>query len=196
MNNTLSRCVRLLALLGALVLPACLTVSRKPAPAVVIAQVTPAGFPGTVRFLGLDRDFMVAHAQEAQGRLRAAARGKRLNILALSGGGTGGAFGAGALAGLSRGGDRPQFHLVTGVSAGALLAPFAFLGPDWDPQLIDAFDTGRSEHLLRSRGIGIFFRPGLYQSAPLVSLVNHFVTDRLITGWRSCSFMYSTLREL
>src|SRR5260370_38265211 len=97
MTNTLSRCVRLLALLGALFLAACLTVSRKPAPPIVIAQVAPTGFPGTVRFLGLDRDFILAHAEEVQGRLRAAARGEPLNIPAPSGAGAAGAVLSGAL---------------------------------------------------------------------------------------------------
>jgi predicted patatin/cPLA2 family phospholipase len=49
-------------------------------------------------------------------------------VLALSGGGAGGAFAAGALIGMTRRGDRLQFDVVTGVSAGALVAPFAFLG--------------------------------------------------------------------
>jgi predicted acylesterase/phospholipase RssA len=48
-------------------------------------------------------------------------------VLALSGGGAGGAFAAGALIGMTRRGDRLQFDVVTGVSAGALVA-FAFLG--------------------------------------------------------------------
>jgi len=152
---------RLSALLGALPLSACFTVARKPAAPLVIAQVAPPGFPLTVRSLGVDRDFLVTHAEEIQRRVSAAAGGSALNILALSGGGAGGAFGAGALVGLSRRGDRPQFQIVTGVSVGALLAPFAFLGQAWDQDLIEAFDSERTAHLLHSRGLVFLFRPGL-----------------------------------
>ena len=53
----------------------------------------------------------------------------------MSGGAGDGAFGAGLLVGWSKRGDRPQFEVVTGVSAGALTAPFAFLGPEYDGQL-------------------------------------------------------------
>jgi hypothetical protein len=57
------------------------------------------------------------------------------NALSISGGGENGAFGAGLLCGWSAHGSRPVFHLVTGVSTGALTAPFAFLGPPYDAQL-------------------------------------------------------------
>ena len=56
-------------------------------------------------------------------------------FLAISGGGDDGAFGAGLLAGWSARGDRPVFGLVTGVSTGALSAPFAFLGGEYDAKL-------------------------------------------------------------
>jgi len=175
-----ARTIRPFAVLATLLLTACFTVPRKPAAPLVIAQVAPPGFPLNVRLLGIDRDFLGTRADEVQRRVRAAAGGGALNILALSGGGAGGAFGAGALVGLSRRGDRPQFQIVTGVSVGALLAPFAFLGQAWDQELIEAFDSDRTAHLLRSRGLGFLFRPGLYQREPLTDLVNHLVTDRLI----------------
>ena len=60
-------------------------------------------------------------------------------LLALSGGGDDGAFGAGLLVGWTAHGDRPKFKLVTGVSTGALSAPFAFLGPDYDAALTDVY---------------------------------------------------------
>lgn len=53
-------------------------------------------------------------------------------MLALSGGQENGAFGAGLLMGWSERGDRPQFKIVTGTSTGALAAPFAFLGREYD----------------------------------------------------------------
>ena len=167
-------------LLLAWLLAACSSIPREPAPPTLPAHVAPAGFPASVRYLGTDQDFLRNHADEALERLHGATGGAPICILALSGGGAGGAFGAGALVGMSRRGDRPQFDVVTGVSAGALIAPFAFLGPSWDRELIEAFDSDRAEHLLQRRGLSFLFRPGVYRSEPLVDLVDHFVTDRLI----------------
>jgi hypothetical protein len=172
--------MRPLLLVLASLLAACSSIPRGPAPPTLAARVAPIGFPASVRYLGTDRDFLLSHAGEAIQRLRLAKAGAPICILALSGGGAGGAFGAGALVGMSRRGDRPQFDVVTGVSAGALIAPFAFLGPGWDGELIDAFDGDRAEHLLQPRGLSVLFRPGLYSSEPLIELVDHFVTDRLL----------------
>ncbi|HLQ25635.1 MAG TPA: patatin-like phospholipase family protein [Acidiferrobacterales bacterium] len=163
-----------------ILLAGCGTVPRQEAPPSLFGAATPVGFPSTVRSLAVDRRYYAARAHEAQRRVRAAAAGGTINILALSGGGAGGAFGAGALVGLSRRRERPQFEIVTGVSAGAIIAPFAFLGPAWDAQLIEAYLGGRLEHLLRLRGVGVLFSPGLYQLEPLTELVDHFVTDEVI----------------
>jgi predicted acylesterase/phospholipase RssA len=116
---------------------------------------------------------VVQRAQE----LRGAAP---FRILALSGGGADGAFGAGALVGLARSNTRPQFSVVTGVSAGALIAPYAFLGPEWDDQLTDAYTSGRAEHLLQPRGLGVIFGSSAYSGAPLENLVEHYLSDALI----------------
>ena len=61
------------------------------------------------------------------------------NILALSGGADDGAFGAGLLVGWSERGTRPEFDLVTGVSTGSLIAPFVFVGRDYDAKLAEIF---------------------------------------------------------
>lgn len=144
------------------------------------AAVAPVGFPPAVRFVGVDRAMFLSRMEEDTARLRRAAGGGPLKILALSGGGAAGAFGAGALVGSSRRPDHPQFAVVTGVSTGALLAPFAYLGPSWNSQLTDAFGGDRAEHLLRSRGLGFLFSPGFYQGRPLARLIDTFVTDDLI----------------
>jgi predicted acylesterase/phospholipase RssA len=162
----------------------CATIYREQAPGMVFNTTTPVGFQSVVRYANgyanADPRAIGSRFSEVLQRRRAGSLGGAVNILALSGGGAGGAFGAGALVGLSQRGDRPQFDIVTGVSAGALIAPFAFLGSKWDPQLVDAFSGARTEHLLGSRGIGILFHPGIYGSDALVSLVDHFVTDELI----------------
>src|SRR4029450_13327526 len=63
------------------------------------------------------------------------------NFLGISGGGEDGAFGAGVRVCCSAAGTRPEFTLVTGISTGALTAPFAFLGPKYDEQLKAVYTT-------------------------------------------------------
>ena len=72
-----------------------------------------------------------------------------VDILALSGGGSDGAFGAGLLCGWSAKGDRPKFKLVTGISTGALIAPIAFLGSEYDPVLKRAYTTITDKDVLK-----------------------------------------------
>ena len=76
--------------------------------------------------------------------------------------------------------SRPQFSVVTGVSAGALIAPYAFLGSAWDDQLIEVYTSGRAEHLLQSRGLGALFGSSVYSGTPLKALVDRYATDALI----------------
>ena len=109
------------------------------------------------------------------------AGGGETHILARWGEGAAGSFGAGAPYGLTKAGRLPQFQVVTGVSAGALLAPFACLGPRWDPGLKQAFDGPHADHLLRRRPwLTIVFRPDLYRGGPRDSLVSRFVAPRMI----------------
>ena len=137
-------------------------------------------FPARVRFLGIDPESLDRRSGGVVAALRNAADGGPVNVLALSGGGAGGAFGAGALVGMSRRGDRPVFHVVTGVSVGALLAPFAFLGEDWDAELLAAFADGRLPKLLRVGGPAVLFRSSIYPGAPLRAYIDRFVTQRLV----------------
>ena len=134
----------------------------------------------TFRTLGSDHQFSELSSVTAAGQLRAAHAGKSVTILALSGGGAGGAFGAGAVAGLTRAGTRPTFDVVTGVSAGALVAPYAFLGPTWDAQLFDAFTGAAGDNLLQSRGLGVIFGSSVYSGRPLRQLIDGYVSDEMI----------------
>ncbi|HTB86549.1 MAG TPA: patatin-like phospholipase family protein [Steroidobacteraceae bacterium] len=136
--------------------------------------------PNAIRTLGPDQRFLTLPAESVARRVRAQRAGQPVNILALSGGGADGAFGAGALVGLTRSALRPQFSVVTGVSTGALIAPYAFLGPDWDDQLVEVYTSGRAEHLLHSRGLGVLFGSSVYSGAPLKDLVDRYATDALI----------------
>jgi predicted acylesterase/phospholipase RssA len=136
--------------------------------------------PNAIRTLGPDRRFSTVSSQSVARRLRAQLAGQPENILALSGGGANGAFGAGALVGLTRSASRPHFSVVTGVSSGALIAPYAFLGPGWDEQLVEVYTSGQAEHLLKSRGLAALFGSSLYRGDPLRELVDRYATDELI----------------
>jgi predicted acylesterase/phospholipase RssA len=136
--------------------------------------------PDAIRTLAPDQRFTTLTSQSVARRVSAQRRGQPVRILALSGGGADGAFGAGALVGLTQSISRPKFSIVTGVSAGALIAPYAFLGPEWDDQLVEVYTSGRAEHLLKSRGLGVLFGSSVYSGTPLRELVDRYVTDALI----------------
>ena len=104
----------------------------------------------------------------------------RLDFIALSGGGSNGAFTAGLMKGWSETGERPDFEVVTGVSTGALAAPFVFLGPDYDDELAEAYTGGAAAGLLQSRGLGALIGSGIYRSEPLRALVERFVDQDLL----------------
>lgn len=73
------------------------------------------------------------------------------NYLAISGGGSNGAYGAGLLVGWTAAGNRPEFDFVTGISTGALIAPLAFLGPSYDSQLKEFYTNYSTKDLIRRR---------------------------------------------
>jgi hypothetical protein len=99
------------------------------------------------------------------------------NFLAISGGGENGAFGAGLLVGWTAAGTRPEFKLVTGISTGALTAPFAFLGPEYDAQLKEVYTTISAKDVLKKRGkLAAVFNDALTDNAPLRRLIAKYVT--------------------
>jgi Patatin-like phospholipase len=136
--------------------------------------------PMSIRTLGADHRYSQQSSGDIAGRIQAQSAGEPIDILALSGGGAGGAFGAGAIVGLTESGKRPEFAVVTGVSAGALIAPYAFLGPAWDHQLMEIYTRGTGEHVLHSRGLGALFGSSIYSGTPLKELVDQYATDALI----------------
>ena len=104
----------------------------------------------------------------------------RLDLIALSGGGSNGAFTAGLMKGWSERGDRPDFEVVTGVSTGALAAPFVFLGSDYDDELADAYTGGAASNLLQPQGLGALVGSGIYRPEPLRTLVERYVDAELL----------------
>jgi hypothetical protein len=105
---------------------------------------------------------------------------KSFDVLALSGGGAEGAFGAGLLVGWTKAGDRPEFSIVSGTSSGALIAPFAFLGASHDAILRDLFTSGVAETLLRFDGLNVIFGSGAFKTEPLKQLIARYVDEAML----------------
>jgi predicted acylesterase/phospholipase RssA len=106
-----------------------------------------------------------------------------LSYLALSGGGADGAYGAGVLNGWTAAGTRPRFSAVSGVSTGALIAPFAFLGPAYDATLRDIYTSGVAESLLNTPNIvHALFGSGLFGNTHLRTLVARYVGQDMLAA--------------
>jgi predicted acylesterase/phospholipase RssA len=105
-----------------------------------------------------------------------------INILAISGGGANGAYGAGILCGWSETGKRPEFDIVTGVSTGALIAPAAFLGPSYDNVIRDIYTNISDADIMRQGFLQFLFvgRPSLLDTQPLRHVLNEAVTEKVL----------------
>lgn len=103
------------------------------------------------------------------------------NMLAVSGGGENGAFGAGLLCGWSEHGDRPVFDWVTGISTGALTAPFAFLGTAYDAKLREVFTNITAKDVLTSRGLlAALNDDALADNAPLFATLSRYLDQQMM----------------
>lgn len=101
--------------------------------------------------------------------------------LTVSGGGGDGAFGAGLLTGWSEAGTRPNFKMVTGVSTGALIAPFAFLGPKYDHVLHETYTDVTDKDIYRKRRFtAALFSDGMADTTPMGRLVSKYMTREML----------------
>lgn len=104
-----------------------------------------------------------------------------LNFLAISGGGDYGAYGAGVLFGWTQAGDRPEFDLVTGVSTGSLIAPFAFLGPEYDDQLRKVYTTIDAKKVfILKRIFQIIGGDSIADTKPLAELAAKYIDAKML----------------
>ncbi len=103
------------------------------------------------------------------------------HYLAISGGGPNGAYGAGLLNGWTRSGTRPEFVWVTGISTGALIAPFAFLGSDYDWILEEVYTTLSTKDIITERStLKAITGDAFTSTRPLAKLIARYVDDEIV----------------
>lgn len=151
-------------------------------------EATVPGIPDARFWVDVDSQAFIRVALESFERERAylASRGHTgplppVSFLAVSGGGDNGAFGAGLLKGWADHGDRPVFKAVTGVSTGALIAPLAFLGSDYDGALTEAYTAITKADIFEERGmLAAVFNDALTDTVPMSRLIERHVTQDLL----------------
>jgi hypothetical protein len=168
----------------------CATVSHNTVPKALVAQAALVDMPH-VRAWGdtyspvLQRSLVEsihqARALDPRGVVDATGH---VDVLALSGGGANGAFGAGLLNGWTAAGTRPVFKLVTGISTGALMAPFAFLGADYDATLREFYTTISTKDIDTERAyLTILFDPSaLVDTKPLQTILATQVNAQVLAA--------------
>jgi predicted acylesterase/phospholipase RssA len=184
--GSLARAALVIAI--AVVLGGCLATSDRAAvPGIEIEAARVSGY-GDIRFWGdevtptieaiIRRQYRQVQQASLAGEPGASTR--KANFLAISGGGGDGAYAAGFLTGWTRSGQRPHFEVVTGVSTGALAAPFAFLGSRYDEALRDIYTRYGDNDLVVDRGILGFLGASRYDTAPLKRLIEQYMTDDVL----------------
>jgi hypothetical protein len=183
---TSRRLLLLLALVASIA--GCGTLARNPVPSELTAMATIPGMPEIRAWAGrvspaMERDLALSFDQEAPEDFPRDADGVvGYPHLAISGGGANGAFGAGFLVGWSATGRRPVFKIVSGVSTGALMAPFAFLGPTYDHALREFYTTTTSRDLFEIRSFLLRFLRGesFADTHGLAELIARHVDEELL----------------
>ena len=170
------------------VLVACAsTPARNPVPAELTSQVGIEGIPDA-RFWGdewpkFSMERFETYTDADFRKHFKGIYGKPHNYLAISGGGPNGAFGAGLFVGWTESGTRPEFTMVTGISTGALTAPFAFLGSDYDDTLKEVYTTTSTKDILKERNIfSAIFGDSMTDTTPLKALIAKHVTIDIVNA--------------
>jgi hypothetical protein len=177
---------------AAVLLCGCSAPTRNPVPVEKMARVEIAGMPG-VRAWGdefspqFQADVLQSIRDEREEDYPTVDGTRSYAALLVSGGGDSGSFGAGFLEGWTETGTRPVFKLVTGISAGALIAPFAFLGSDHDAQLEAAFTTIDRHDIYKKRSV--------FKVLGSESVVKTDPLAELIAGFADREFLKAVARE-
>jgi hypothetical protein len=179
-----------------MVLGACAGVpAHHPVPAAAESKAVVSGFPADIRFWADESpafadsiiserlaEYTAAHADYYQAHQSY----PPLNYLAISGGANDGAFGAGFLSGWSASGSRPDFAIVTGVSTGALIAPFVFIGPQYDGELRKLYTNTSTNGIFESSLFkvlqGLSGGLAVTDNAPLVKMIDANITPDVVAA--------------
>lgn len=169
-------------------LTGCSTLLRNPVPPELTAAATIPDMPDVRAWAGrpsaaMERDLTQSFEQEsAKDFPRGADGAVRYPHLAISGGGANGAFGAGFLNGWSKTGSRPIFKIVTGVSTGALMAPFAFLGSSYDDALRALYTTTATRDIFAIGSLigRLLTADSLADTGPLAALIAQHVDGEFL----------------
>jgi hypothetical protein len=151
-------------------------------------RAQPLGIPNLRFYADGDPTPMIEEATRALAREEAALQATGQSIarlppayyLAVSGGGDNGAFGAGLMNGWTATGTRPTFKMVTGVSTGALIAPFAFLGPDHDAEVREVYTTLTPDRIFRRRSLAAaLFNDAMADTTPLAEVIAKYANQKM-----------------
>ncbi len=168
----------------AVLLAGCTQLTRLPAPPAELTEALPVVGAANGRFWPDNPGPLVAEEVRLAGLRRGVAC--EVHMLAFSGGGDNGAFGAGLMIGWTERGDRPAFDVVTGISAGALIAPFAFLGPDYDDELTQVFTAVAPQDVLLlwrlSLPFQLLFGQALADTSPLYDLIARHANEAMLAA--------------
>ncbi|CNK68165.1 patatin-like phospholipase family protein [Yersinia aldovae] len=174
-------------LIGFLLLVGCSQLPRNPVPIALMPVAEIPGMPNIRAGAGhvspiFETDLLKSYQDESKEMFRVSDGVWVYPHLALSGGGPNGAFGAGFLNGWTKTGKRPIFKVVSGVSTGALIAPFAFLGADYDQALHDFYTTTTTRDIFHLDNLlfRLFFRESLADTSPLSQLIDSHITPQLM----------------
>jgi hypothetical protein len=178
------------SLAAAVGLASCASLERLPAVPLALAdEIKPLDVPYARFYADGDPAVFRALAYETVEKARATREKAGIppskipptTFLAISGGGDDGAFGAGLLLGWTARGNRPQFNVVTGISTGALSAPFAFLGPDYDDELKKVYTETSVDDIFNKEPIlGILSGDAATDTTPLKRLIARYVDQTMI----------------
>jgi predicted patatin/cPLA2 family phospholipase len=178
----------LIALVGlSIALAGCSIPDRGPVvPDTYTEHAQPLGIPNVRFYADADPAPMIEEATRALAREKATLQAAGQSIaqlppayyLAVSGGGDNGAFGAGLMNGWTTTGTRPIFKMVTGVSTGALIAPFVFLGPDHDNELREVYTTLTPDRIFRRRSLAAaLFNDAMADTTPLAEVIAKYANQ-------------------